>query len=71
MTDATQRLLTTLDWMILTFQYQRKADDPHAGEADYEDGFGLDHNWSPELREAMSLRDDLRDGRLIVSERKD
>lgn len=64
MNPETQRLLTTLDWMIQTFQFQQRADDPHPNEE-----WGLDPQWSPEMQEAMALREDLRTGRLVAEER--
>ena len=52
--------------MIQTLQYHQRIDDPHPNQAWGDNG--VEPNWSPELREAMTLHAEIEAGRLMVTE---
>ena len=66
MNEPTLRVHQTLGWMIQTLQYHQRIDDPHPNQAWGDNG--VEPNWSPELREAMTLHAEIEAGRLMVTE---
>ena len=61
MNAETKRVYDALDWMIATMQWHNRIDDPHANEE-----WGVNGHVSPELAEAIAVREALEGGQLRV-----
>jgi len=62
-TQTNEKILRVMDWMIQTLQFHQRIDDPHPNEE-----WGLDPQWSPPMKEAMDLYEDIKAGRIIAME---